>query len=468
MRRLTIALAAAALLPGCTLAPAYTRPAPPVPQVWPAPAATPVGPAAADLPWRSVIVEPKLQALVTLALRENRDLRVAVADVSEARALYRMQRSELVPPVDAVGEATRSRTPSSVVGNNQTGDYKRYDANIGISAYELDLFGRVQSLTAAARQSFFAVEENRRTIQITLVAEVGSAYATLAADQDRLQMIRDTLQSRDAAAGLTQKRFDAGASSQLDLRQAQTLLEQARSDVATASAQVAQDRNALQLLVGLPIPDDLWPNGGVDGLHILADLPPGLPSEVLLRRPDVLAAEHTLKARNADIGAARAAFFPRITLTGDIGTASSQLDGLFKAGTRAWSFTPQITLPIFGVLANAANLSAANARRDAAVARYEKAVQVAFREVADALAIRATIQDRVDAQTRLVAQSADVQRLTQARYDRGVDGYLALLDAQRSAYAAQQNLVSARLAEILNRVELYRALGGGGQPDTAP
>jgi len=465
MRPVWGAMIAATLVAGCTLAPTYRRPALPVQSAFPDAPATTQGASAADLPWRDVVLEPRLQSLVALALRENRDLRVAVADIQRARALYRIQRAELLPAIDAVGQGVRSRTPPSISTTGQPVHTEQYSASLGLAAFEIDLFGRVRSLSASALQSFFAVEQNRRAVQISLVAEVASAYATLAADQDQLTVIRDTLGARETATRLTQSRFDAGASSELDLRQAQTLTEQARSDAAAAAAQVAQDRNALQLLVGAPIPAELLPDGKVADLRILADLPAGLPSDVLLRRPDVLAAEHTLKARNADIGAARAAFFPRITLTGDQGSASKDLDNLFKAGTHAWSFTPQVVLPIFSGGANLANLSGARASRDAAVASYEKSIQVAFREVSDALAVRATIEDQVQAQERLTSQATDVQRLTQARYDRGVDGYLALLDAQRSLYAAQRSLVQTRLAEILNRIELYRALGGGGAPE---
>ena len=465
MRRISLVLAAAALACGCTLAPTYKRPALPVQTAFPDAPAAAQSASAADLPWRDVVIEPRLQSLVALALRENRDLRVAVADIQRARALYRIQRAELAPAIDAVGQAVRSRTPPSISTTGEPVHVEQYSASLGLAAFEIDLFGRVRSLSASALQSFFAVEQNRRAVQISLVAEVASAYATLAADQDQLAVIRDTLGARETATRLTQSRFDAGASSELDLRQAQTLAEQARSDAAAAAAQVAQDRNALQLLVGAPIPAELLPDGKVADLKILADLPPGLPSDVLLRRPDVLAAEHALKARNADIGAARAAFFPRITLTGDTGSASSDLDDLFKAGTHAWSFAPQVVLPLFSGGANLANLSGARASRDAAVASYEKSIQAAFREVSDALAVHATIEDQVQAQERLTAQATDVRRLTQARYDRGVDGYLALLDAQRSLYAAQRSLVQTRLAEILNRIELYRALGGGGSPE---
>lgn len=456
------ALLASAALAACTLAPPYERPAMPAPQAWPDAAPT-ASPSAAELDWRQVFEDHSLQALIELALRENRDLRVAVANIARARAEYRVQRAALLPAIDAAGGASRSRTPAGLSSTGRALETEQYSVDVG-AAYELDLFGRIRSLGAAALQSYFAVAENRRAAQISLIAEVAATYVTLAADQDLLKVTQDTLASREAAAMLIRRRFEAGASSQLDLSQAETLTEQARSDAAAAVAQVAQDRNALQLVVGAPVPANLLPDGGE--VPIRPDLQPGLPSDVLLRRPDVLAAEHTLRARNADIGAARAAFFPRINLTGQAGTASPELDGLFKAGAGAWSFTPQILLPLFSGGANRANLGAAKADRAIATAQYEKAIQTGFREVADALAVRATIQSRIDAQRRLTAAATDAQRLTQARYDRGVDAYLSLLDAQRTLYAARRSLIDIRLVESLNRIDLYKALGGGGDVET--
>jgi multidrug efflux system outer membrane protein len=461
-RAIAAALMTAVALSACTMAPTYQRPILPVPQAWPV-AAAPAAPgaSAADLGWRQVFEDPRLQKVIELALAQNRDLRVAMGDIERSRALYRVQRAELLPAIGATGSESKVHTPAGVSVTGQSLTTDQYSATVGFSAYELDLFGRIRSLNAAALQSFFAAEENRRTAQISLVAEVAGDYLTLAADQDLLKVTQDTLKSREDALTLSQRRFDAGATSQLDLRQAQTLAEQARSDLAAAVARVAQDRNALRAVVGADIPAELLPDGGLDGIRILPDLPPGLPSEVLARRPDVLSAEHELKAKNANIGAARAAFFPQITLTGATGSASPDLNGLFRPGTGAWSFAPQIVLPLFNGGANIANLKVAKADRTIAVAQYEKAVQTAFREVADALAVRATIRDRVSAQERLVAAAADAQRLTQARYDRGVDSYLSLLDAQRTFYGAQQTLISARLVEATNRVDLYKALGGG-------
>jgi multidrug efflux system outer membrane protein len=455
-------LLAATALSGCTLAPAYQRPALPVGQAWPTPVADQAAaPVAADLAWRDLFQDPRLQSVIELALAQNRDLRVAVGNIEQARAQYRIQRADLLPAIGATLSETRAHTPQATSQTGRAFTTEQYSATVGFSAYELDLFGRVRSLNAAALQSFFASEENRRAVQISLIAEVAGNYLTLAADQDLLKVTQDTLASRQAGLDLGRKRFDAGATSQLDLRQAETLAEQARSDAAVAIARVAQDRNALRLVVGAEIPANLLPDGGLTGIQIRPNLNPGLPSNVLTRRPDVRSAEHLLQARNADIGAARAAFFPRISLTGATGAASTDLDSLFKAGTGAWSFAPQIVLPLFNGGANIANLASTKAGRDIAVSQYEKAVQTAFREVSDALAVRATIQDRIAAQQRLTAAAADTQRLTQARYDRGVDSYLSLLDAQRTFYAARQTLIAAQLAEATNRVELYKALGGG-------
>ncbi len=469
-RSVLFALASAIALAGCTLAPRYERPALPVPQSWPT-SATPVsaGQSGADLAWRDVFEDARLQAVIALALEQNRDLRVAVANIEQARAQYRVQRAGLLPTINATGGYTRSKSPAGAAIPGQTGSFEieQYSVSAGFSAYELDLFGRVRSLSAAALQSFFATEENRRSVQISLISEAASAYLTLAADQDLLSIAEDTLATRQAGFDLNQKRFEAGAVSELDLRQAQTLAEQARSDVATAKAQVDRDLNALRLIVGADIPADLLPKGDLAAVAMLADVPAGLPSDVLVRRPDVRSAEHTLQARNANIGAARAAFFHRIALTASEGSISPSLDGLFSAGTRNWSFTPQIVLPIFAGGANIANLRGAEAQRDAAVATYEKTVQTAFREVADALATRATIGERVAAQERLLEAASTTRRLTQARYDRGVDSYLSLLDAERTFYAARQSLLATRLAQATNRVELYRALGGGA-PAPAP
>jgi multidrug efflux system outer membrane protein len=468
-------LMAGVSLSACTLAPHYERPPLPVSPAWPAttgtsgPAAvtTPGAPSAGALAWRDVFQDARLQRLIDLALVQNRDLRVAVGNIERARATYRIQRAALLPTVVAGVAETRAQQslaaaqPGVSAPAGATYNVDQYTASVGVSAYELDLFGRVRSLSQAALQSYFAVEENRRAVQISLIAEVATDYLTLAADEDALALARNTVKSRDQALDLAQKRFQGGATSQLDLSQVQTLAEQARSDAAAAAARVDQDRNALRLVVGTELPADLLTTGDMPAIAVRADLPAGLPAEILVRRPDVLSAEHTLQGQNANIGAARAAFFPRISLTGSTGLASDSLNNLFSNGTGVWSFTPQITLPIFAGGANLAGLRGARAGRDIAVAQYEHAIQTGFREVADALAIQASIRDQIAAQERLVAAAESTRRLSQARYDSGIDSFLTVLDAQRTLYGAQQTLLNTRLAEVLNRVRLYRALGGG-------
>ncbi|MCY1646831.1 efflux transporter outer membrane subunit [Caulobacter sp. SL161] len=462
LRNLTLILVASTAVGACTLAPQYERPVLPVAQTWstPAPeAATTVS--AADLDWRQVLVDPRLQGVVDLALRQNRDLRVAVLNIEKARAQYGVQRSALFPGVSGTVSEQRGRTPASTSPTGQPFETDVFNATIGFTAYELDLFGRVRSLKDAALQSYLATEQTSRSVRVSLIAETANAWLTLAADQERLALAKTTLATREDSLRLVRQRVDGGAGSLLDLRNAETLAETARADLAVYTAQVAQDRNALALLVGGEPPADLLPSGSLDADAVLADLPAGLPSDVLARRPDVLAAERQLQAANANIGAARAAFFPRISLTGSAGSASTDLDGLFKSGTSIWSFTPQISLPIFAGGANVANLNISKADRDIAVATYEKTVQTAFREVSDALSVRATVADRLTAQERLTAAAADSTRLSQQRRDAGLDSALTLLDAQRSLYTAQQGLISARLAQVTNLVTLYKTLGGG-------
>ena len=472
-RNLTLILLASTAVGACTLAPKYERPGLPVAQTWSTPTAEPTGAVtAADLDWRQVLVDPRLQGVVDLALKQNRDLRVAVLNIEKARAQYGVQRSALFPAINGVASEQRNHTPASASQFGQVPgagggaiDTEVYSATIGFSAYELDLFGRVRSLNAQALQAFFAQQENARAVRVSLIAETANAWLTLAADQDRLALARDTLRTREESLRLTQQQVDGGVGSLASLRNAQVQAETARSDVAVYTAQVAQDLNALTLLTGGDIAADLLPAGNLASAQILADLPAGVPSDVLVRRPDVLAAEHQLQGANANIGAARAAFFPRISLTGAFGSASGELDGLFKSGTKTWSFTPQISLPIFAGGANVANLNVSKANRDIAVATYEKTVQTAFREVSDALSVRATVADRLGAQERLVAAASDSQRLSQQRADAGLDSALTLLDSQRTLYAAQQGLITARLARATNLVTVYRTLGGGAAAD---
>lgn len=466
LRNLTLTLLAASALSACTLAPKTERPALAVDNAWPIAAAnTGSAVTAADLGWREVFVDPRLQGVIDLSLSNNRDLRVAVLNIERARAQYRVQRAALLPGVDATATGTRGRSATSqtvtIPGAPIDRDVESYTAGVGVTSYELDIFGRVRSLKDAALQSYLATRETSRAVQISLIAETANAWLSLAADQDLLALAQETLATREESLKLIRSRFDAGAANQLDLRQAETLAETARSDVATYVAQVEQDKNALRLVVGTNVPTDLLPAGGLVTAQILPDLPAGLPSDVLTRRPDVLAAEHELAGANANIGVARAAFFPRITLTGSAGVASNDLDSLFDSGNGTWSFAPRISLPIFAGGANVANLDSAKASRDIAVATYEKTVQTAFREVADGLAVQSTIQDRVGSQERLVAAANDSVRLSRARYGAGIDSSLTLLDAQRTLYTAQQGLIGARLVRATNLATLYKSLGGG-------
>jgi multidrug efflux system outer membrane protein len=458
---LVLVLAASTALAGCTLAPRYERSPAPVPQAWSAVTDQPGAETSAEqLAWREVYRDPRLQRVVDLALANNRDLRIAVLNIEKARALYGVQRAGLLPGVNATLSGAQSRTPAGVSQTGQALETESYSAAVGVTAFELDLFGRVRSLTEASRQTFLASEADWRAARVSLVAEVATAWLTLAADTDLLAVSRNTLDSRRTSTDLIRRRFEAGAADQSELRQAEVLVEQARGDVAAAQAQVARDRNALRLLLGADLPADL-DAADVGAVDILGELPAGVPSTALTARPDVVAAELRLKAENADIGAARAAFLPQISLTGSTGNASASLSNLFDGGTGAWSFAPQITLPIFAGGANLANLRGARADRDIALATYEKALQTAFREVSDALAVREMIDERLDAAERALAAAEDAERLARLRYERGVDDHLALLDAQRTLYGAQQSVVAVRLARASNLATLYKSLGGG-------
>lgn len=465
----------ASVLAGCTLAPTYQRPIAPVNSQWPSgPAyggkvAQPVAQnvKAADIGWRDFFADARLQKLVELALANNRDLRVATLKVERTRAQYQIQRADLFPTIKATGSATRQHSPADLSATGQAGVSSQYSAGLGFTAFELDLFGRVQSLKDEALEKFFASESARTTAEITLVAEVANQYLTLRALDEQLALTHRTLIAQQSSYELTQKRFDVGNVSGLDLSSAQTLVETAKANLAAVAQQRAQAENALTLLVGQTLPADLPAGQPFNAQGLLTDLPAGLPSDLLERRPDIIEAEHQLKAANANIGAARAAFFPSISLTGSYGSASRQLGNLFKPGQLAWNFMPQISLPIFEAGKNIAGLDLSNVNKKIAAAQYEKAVQGAFREVADALAARAMLEQQIAAQEALEKATAQRYKLAELRYRNGVDSYLTLLDAQRSLYSAQQGLIQARLARLTNLVTLYKALGGGWQETAA-
>jgi multidrug efflux system outer membrane protein len=457
-------LPALALLGACAvLEPHYERPAMPVPDAWPAASEPAQG--KATLPgWRDFFADEKLRTLIALALEENRDLRVAAINIERARAQYRIQRAQRLPSIDAV--ASGEITGVSPAEGEETIE-RTYSAGLGLAAFEIDFFGRVRGLSRSALQQYLATADARDTAQISLIAEVASAYLNYAGDLELLQLAQDTLRAQQESLTLTQRRFEEGVSSQLDLYRAQTTVETARADVARFTRFAAQDESALALLLGAPVPEELRPTTIEAVTFGVPELPPGLPSDVLLDRPDIRQSEHLLRSANADVGAARAAFFPSVTISGFAGETDAQFENLFDGvSNEIWTFTPQLNLPIFRGGSLRAQLGVANADREIAVAQYERAIQVAFREVADALAARATLGDELAARQALADAAGGTFQISEARYREGVDSYLSLLDAQRELYTAQQGLVSARVERAVNFVTLYRVLGGGIAAET--
>lgn len=472
----TLSLALAALLAsGCTLIPDYERPAPPVPASFPtvtvpgteavpagdANAASPDAVPADTLSWQDYFADPRLREVIALALANNRDFRVTALNIEQARAMYRIRRADLFPAVGATAGQNAQRLSGDLTSSGEPDVTRMYSATVGFAAYELDFFGRIRSLKAEALELYLGTEEARRSAQISLVAEAANAWLLLAYEHERQALAQRTFDTREQSHDLIRRTFEAGAVSELDLRQSETLLQSARADLARYTAFVAQGENALALVAGSAVPRELLPTALTETVGTVAELPSGLPSEVLVRRPDILQAERSLRAANANIGAARAAFFPRVTLTASAGTGSNTLDGLFGSDTGIWSFAPQIRMPIFEAGRLKANLDVAEIQRDVRVAQYEKAIQTAFREVADALAMRATLAEQLDARQRQAEATRTSLRLAEARYKGGVDSYLGLLDAQRTLYLAEEELIAVRLVDAANRVTLYKVLGGG-------
>jgi NodT family efflux transporter outer membrane factor (OMF) lipoprotein len=452
LRRLSV-IAVATLLGACSLIPTYQRPAAPVADAWPDAAAA-GGTPAPDLPWTDFLPDARMRVLVDTALQNNRDLRIAVLNVEQARALYGVQRADLLPSVGAVVGASRAPGANGSISST-------YSAGLAVSAFELDLFGRVRSLSQAALARYFASDEGRRAAQVSLIAAVANAELALRADAELLAVTQRTLDSRIDGLKLTRLKFDNGVIGEPDLRGAESLVAGARASLIALQRQRSQDSNALVLLIGQPLPATLPLAPPLSAVHF-ADLPAGLPSEVLLKRPDIRQAEQQLRAANANIGAARAAFFPRITLTGSAGFASNHLSDLFD--NTAWTFAPQLLQPLFDAGRNTANLAAAKAAREIAVARYEKAIQTAFREVADALAGRATLSEQLAAQQTQADAEARRLQLAELLFNAGAASALDRLDAERAALAARQAVVQLHLAELQNAVLLYRVLGGGAGP----
>lgn len=465
MKRTALAAALMTALTGCSLIPNYQQPAAPVAEQW---SHSDLQQSAAPLPqWREFFQDPLLQDLIETALTNNRDLRIAALNVDAFRAQYRIQRSARFPSVDASGGANRQRIPGSMnpnpAGNDATIN-SQYSANLGITAWELDLFGRLGSLQDQALETYFASAQAQRSTQLSLIASVATAWLSLQADQEALQLVRDTLATYEDSLRLIERSYDAGVASLLEVQQARTAVNSARVSLAQFERQSVQSRNALNLLLGGPAAIDLSTVVPLNRFKF-AQLPVGLPADLLQRRPDILQTEHELKAANANIGAARAAFFPSISLTATAGSLSSDLSGLFDSGSGSWLFKPSINIPIFNAGRLRANLDYSEIQKDIHIARYEKTIQTAFQEVADGLIERSTYKQQLAAHDELVKTSEEYYALADRRFNEGIDNQLTRLDAQRLLFNAQQQRISTQFAQLASEINLYKALGGGYQED---
>jgi multidrug efflux system outer membrane protein len=509
--KIVFGLLGATALVGCNLAPKYVRPVGEVPATLPQggvyPTAATDAPDVTKIGWRTFFTDERLRNTIATGLENNRDLRIAAANVLQARAQYRIQRADMVPSTTLSGSGTYTNNIQGAAGalggaagggtgtgtgtgagtgtgtgigagtggsglgtgvGSSSSNLEFYSVNAGFSAFELDLFGRVRNLSRAALEQYFATEEAQRSARISLIAEIATAWLTYASDQDQLRISQESLRSFEQSLELTRAQFRIGVASELEARQSETTYQAARNDIAVLKTRLAQDKNALDLLVGAPVLATMLPQGLGTGGAALQILPAGLSSDVLLRRPDVLQAEHQLIAQNANIGAARAAMFPRISLTATLGTISTALSGLFAGGSFTYTGAPSVSLPLFDGGRLRGNLQVARAQQQSAVATYERSVQTAFREVADALAQRGTIDEQLAAQTARVNAATVALRISDARYRAGVESFLTTLDSQRTAYSAQQQLVTTRLNRENNLVELYRSFGGGLDDDGRP
>ncbi len=465
-RVLVLIAAVTCLAGGCTLAPEYTRPVAPIPEQWPRgesyeDMAEQEGLPVQALSRQAFFGNEPLLKIIDLALENNRDLRLAALNVEKARALYGIQRAALFPALQATGAGAKEQRSRDLIGPGEPRTVEQYSAGLGVAAWEIDFFGRIRSLEDQALEEYLATDAARQSIRIALVSQVATAYLTLAADRENLNLARSTLDSQQKARDLIQRQYEVGIATELDLGRAEIPVETARRDVARFTQSVALTRNALDLLAGVTVPDDLLPKD-LKTVQETGAVLPGLSSEALLFRPDIMAAEHRLKSAYAFIGAARAAFFPRISLTTGIGTASDALSGLFSSGTGTWNFVPQAALPIFDARVRAA-YRVSKAQRDIAVTQYEKTIQTAFREVADALAVQSMIDRQIAAQKTLTQAVEKTWFLAKKRYEAGIDSYLSVLDAQRSLYTQQQVLNTLLLQKRANQVQLYAVLGGGSE-----
>lgn len=465
------AVAAALVLAGCSLAPTYERPAAPISAQWPdAPAANAQDAQvpAAEIGWREFFRDARLQRVIEITLENNRDLRIALQRVEEARAQYGVQRGEQFPSIGLGAQGTRQHVPQNmrVGGPDSTSISSQYQAGLALTSFEIDLFGKLRNQSEAAFQTFLATEQAQKTAQINLVGQVAQAYLTLRAAESELELVRQTRKAREESFDLVRARYEGEVASELELNQAKSLLDSADATLAALDRTRSQARNALTVLMGQPEPGDLPDAAPFDRDQLLASVPAGLPSDLLIRRPDIMGAEHQLLAANASIGAARAAFFPTISLTGLLGSGSAPLSGLFEAGSGMWSFSPQIAMPLFAGGSIRSGVALAEARNNIAVAQYEQTIQQAFREVADALAGEATYGTQLDAQRSFTQAQLKTLELSNLRYENGVDSYLQVQTAQIDALDAQRSLIQTGLAALVNRIELYKALGGGWNEQT--
>lgn len=466
-KQIVLSFSALIFMGGCSLAPNYTQPSAPIPAEWPQGQAykdsqiTAEAQTAWKLSWQAFFTDPKLQQIIETALNNNRDLRLALLNVEKAVALYGIQKAELYPSLAASASMSNQWYPADLSSSGEATLQEEYRVNLGVVAWEIDFFGRIRSLKDSALENYLASDEARRSAQILLIAATAGAYLNLAADRDNLNLAKTTLETQQNVYRIINRRYQVGIATEVDVKRVQTQVDTARGDIARFTQQIALDENALNLLLGSPASTDVLSANLSDILEPQA-VSSGISSEILLNRPDILTAEHRLKAANANIGAARAALFPRIALTAGVGTASSELGGLFGSGSGTWNFAPIIVTPIFDARLWSA-YDAANIERAIALTQYEKAIQTAFREVADALAVYGTVGDQLSAQESLVNSVEIIYRRSETRYMKGIDSYLSVLDAQRTLNSARQGLISLRLARLANQVRLYAVLGGGGE-----
>jgi len=470
MKRIsTLILGLVILISGCSFAPHYSRPANPIPGAWPSgPGYAKNHPAndildASQLRWQEFFTDPKLQQIILMALENNRDLRIAALNMERARALYGVERAKLFPVLDANGAWSKQRYSRDFVSTGSPAVIEEYSVDLGITAWEIDFFGRIRNLKKQALEEYLNTEEARRSAQISLISEVARAYLVVAADQARLNLAYSTLKAQEDSYNLVLRKYKANIINETDLCRAQTQLDTAKLDIETYTQQIAKDKNALNLLAGCSVPEELLP-ADLASVQPLRDIFPGLSSEALLKRPDIIGAEHQLKGAYANIGAARAAFFPSISVTTAVGSASSAFSHIVSPGRGTWLYSPQVTMPIFD-MRTWALYRISEADQKILLAKYEKTIQTAFREVADVLAVQGTVNQQIAAQNSMVSSADKVYRLTSKRYNNGIDSYLSVLDAQRALYSAQKELISLQLSKVANAVKTYEVLGGGALDD---